>query len=237
MEQHKIEKEFREQLNSREIKPSNLAWTKLDSMLTAADSSDREQASQKPKAKFTWLYIAASFIGFLFIVTVYFSQKGNSVENQKNKIVIQHSISIKIEDEPTNTLNANSEKSKNESVAVVRKNALKTNKIVAIKNDSLTNKNNQNQVAELSIVNQNKEQQSFSLPSNTLTVDELLAKVDKSVRLNGNSNPNLAVRVNASQLLEQVDTDLEPTFRQSVFSKIADNIKVVKEAVVNRNRE
>jgi len=235
MEQHKLEKEFREQLNSREIKPSNMAWTKLDSMLTAADSSDSEQANQKPKTKFTWLYIAASFIGFLFIGTVYFSQKGNSVENQKNKIVIQHSVPIKIEDEPTNTLNANSEKSKNESVAVVRKNDVKTNKTVAIKNDSLTNKNNQNQVAELSIINQKKE----SIPSqtNAATVDELLARVDKSARLNNNSNPNLAVYVNASKLLEQVDNDLEPTFRQSVFSKVADNFKAVKEAVVNRNRE
>lgn len=226
---NKLENEFREQLNSREIKPSEMAWDKLDAMLTAQE--------KKSKNRFSWLYIAASFIGFLLISTVFFNQKETSVENQKNKIVIQHSIPIKIEEEPSNTLNENSEKSKNKSVAVFQKVDKKPNQILVLKKDSLTNKNNlnQNQVAELSIINQKKE----SIPSqtNTATVDELLARVAQSARLTGNSNPNLAVRVNASQLLDQVDNDLEPTFRQSVFSKIADNIKVVKEAVVNRNKE
>ena len=228
MEQNKLETQFKEKLNSREIKASEMAWNKLDSMLSAAE---------EPKRKFTWLYIAASFIGFLLISTVFLNQKGTSVENQKNKIVIQQSIPIKIEDEPSNTLNANSEKSKNESVAVVQKNTVKTNQIVELKKDLFPNKNNQNQVAELSIINQKTEQESISSQTNAATVDELLARVDQSARLNGNSNPNLAVRVNAIQLLEQVDTDLEPTFRQNVFSKVADNLKAVKEAVVNRNRE
>lgn len=228
MELNKLETQFKEKLNSREIKPSEMAWNKLDSKLSAAE---------EPKRKFTWLYIAASFIGFLLISTVFFNQKETSVENQKNKIVIQQSIPIKIEDEASNTLNANSEKSKNKSVTVVRKNPAKTNQILILKKDSFPNKNNQNQVVELSIINQKTEQESISSQTNAATVDELLARVDQSARLNSNSDPNLAVRVNANQLLEQVDSDLEPAFRQSVFGKVADNLKAVKEAVVNRNRE
>jgi ABC-type Na+ efflux pump permease subunit len=228
MEPNKLETQFKEKLNSREIKPTEMAWDKLDSMLSSAE---------EPKRKFTWIYIAASFMGFLLISTVFFNQKGTSVENQKNKIVIQQSFTIKPEDKPSNTLNANSEKSKNKSVAVVRKNSVKTDQLLILKKDSFPNKNNQNQVVELSIINQKTEQESISSQTNAATVDELLARVDQSARLNSNSDPNLAVRVNANQLLEQVDSDLEPAFRQSVFGKVADNLKAVKEAVVNRNRE
>ena len=66
MERNKLETQFKEQLDSREIKPSEMAWDKLDAMLTVAE---------KPKAKFPWMYIAASILGFLLIGTVYFNQK------------------------------------------------------------------------------------------------------------------------------------------------------------------
>lgn len=229
MEQHKLETQFREQLNSREIKPSEMAWDKLNAMLSVAE---------KPKRKFTWFYVAASFVGFLIIGTAHFSQKGSLVGNEKNKIVIQ-SVSTKSHKELTNTLIPNSKRSEEIADAVFQKAAVKSNKISVLKKDSLTNKNNfnQNQATEFSIINQKKEQESISSQTNAVTVDELLARVDKSARLNNKPNPNFEVHVNANQLLQQVDNDLEPTFRQSVFSKVADNFKAVKEAVVNRNKE
>ena len=58
MEPNKLENQIRETLNSREIQPSKHAWEKLDSMLTV---------SERPKNKFPWLWIAACFIGFVFI--------------------------------------------------------------------------------------------------------------------------------------------------------------------------
>jgi hypothetical protein len=228
MERNKLEAQFKEQLNSREIKPSEMAWDKLNAMLSVAE---------KPKAKFPWIYVAASFVGFFFIGTIYFTQKENTIENLKNGVVIQQSISTKSNKGLSKVLNPNSENSKYEVVAVARKVAVKTYAIPILKKDSLINKNNQNQVAELSIINQKIEQESISSQTNAVTVDELLARVDKSARLNNKTNPNLEVQINANHLLEQVDKDLEPIFRQSVFSKIADNFKAVKEAVVNRNKE
>lgn len=229
MEQHKLEKQFREQLNSREIKPSEMAWEKLDAMLSAAE---------KPKAKFPWLYMAASFVGFILIATFYFSPKENTIENQKNGVAIQHSVAPKANVIPSDKINFKIEK-KGSADNVVQQLVLKKDNLSVLKNDSLTNKNNfnQNQVTELSIINQKKEQESNSLSTKSFTVDELLARVDKSARLNNKPNPNLEVHINPNQLLLQTENDLEPTFRQSVFSKIADNIKVVKEAVVNRNKE
>ena len=37
MERNKLETQFKEQLDSREIKPSEMAWDKLDAMLTVAE--------------------------------------------------------------------------------------------------------------------------------------------------------------------------------------------------------
>ena len=75
MEQNKLETQFKEKLNSREIKPTEMAWDRLNAMLSVAEPSDTEQAIQNPKRKFTWLYIAASFMGFLLISTVYYLEK------------------------------------------------------------------------------------------------------------------------------------------------------------------
>jgi hypothetical protein len=227
MERNKLENEFREQLNSREIKPSEMVWDKLDAMLTAEE--------KKSKNRFSWIYIAASFVGFLLVGTLYFTQKENTIESQRSGVVIRQSIPTNKIENHSNKISSNPENNENRVVTITQKSGTKDNKILVLKKDSKINKNNQNPVAEFSIINQNK--QSIPSQTNAFTVDELLARVDKSARLNNQPNSNLVVRVNASQLLEQVDNDLEPTFRQSVFSKVADNFKAVKEAVVNRNKE
>ena len=68
MEQNKLETQFKEKLNSRKIKPTEMAWDRLDAMLSVAEN-------KKPKRKFNWVYIAASFIGFLLVGTIFFNQK------------------------------------------------------------------------------------------------------------------------------------------------------------------
>jgi len=148
MEPNKLEKQIREKLNNREINPSEAAWDRLDAMLSVAEIKTK-------KRSFRWLYIAASFIGFLFIGTAYFSQKGSFVRNEKDKIVIQ-SVSTKNHQKTSNTLIPNSKKSEKIADAVFPKAAVKSNKISILKKDSLTHKNNlnQNQITEYSIINQ-----------------------------------------------------------------------------------
>lgn len=227
MEPNKLETQFREQLNSREIKPSEMAWTKLDAMLSDA---------KKPKAKFPWLFVAASFAGLLMIGTAYFTFQEKTIKTQKNEVVIQNPVAPKTNVIPSGSVNLKVEP-KGAIGHVSQQSVGISNKSSELKQEPIAVKNNQNQVAGLSIINQNTEQESIASQTKAVTVDELLARVDKSARLNNKPNPNLEVHVNANQLLLQVDNDLEPTFRQGVFSKVADNFKVVKEAVVNRNRE
>ena len=49
MEPNKLETQFKEQLNSREIKPSEMAWSKLDAMLMAADRAIANRRSKNQK--------------------------------------------------------------------------------------------------------------------------------------------------------------------------------------------
>ncbi len=228
MEQNKLETQFKEKLNSREIKPTEMAWDRLDAMLSAVE---------KPKRKSPWFYIAASFVGLLLVGTIFLNQKENTIENQKNTVVIQPSIETKRDEKPSNPLDINSENNKGSLIPLERIVAEKVSKILILNKDSLTNKNSSSQIAEVSIINQKENQESIPTQTNSITNTELLARIDQSARLKNETNSNSEVHINAKHLLQQAEKDLEPTFRQNVFSRLADNFKIVKEAVANRNKE
>ncbi len=151
MEPNKLETQFKEQLNSREIKPSEMAWSKLDAMLSVADSSNSEQAKQKQKTKFPWMFMAASFVGFLLIGTIYF----NGIETVKidkgNPVVIEQKI---VRD------NLEAPEIINETVlpSQVQKTIVETHKVVA-DNNNLKKQPKQlnNKEEEALIINQSKE--------------------------------------------------------------------------------
>ncbi|TDE47167.1 hypothetical protein E0I26_03535 [Flavobacterium rhamnosiphilum] len=228
MEPNKLETQFKEQLNSREIKPSEMAWSKLDAMLTVAE---------KPKAKFPWLFIAASFVGFLLIGTVYFGQKENTIENQKNEIVIQNSVAPKATVVPDNSIKLKTEDEKGLVANVVQKSTSGTNKTPILKEKSIdvNNNSNQNQAAEVSISNQKTEQKLIKSQISDVTVDELLAVAGNPSKKENQLNQKLAVHVNAGNLLSQVDGELELSFREKVISKVSKNFQTIKVALANRN--
>lgn len=230
MEPNKLETQFKEQLNSREIKPSEMAWSKLDAMLTVAE---------KPKAKFPWLFIAASFVGFLLIGTVYFGQKGNTIENLENEVVIQNSVAPKTTVVPANSIELKTEDEKGLVANVVQKSTSGTNKTPILKEKSIAVNNNlnQNQVAEVSISNQKTEQKSIKSQISDVTVDELLAVAGNPSKKENQLNQKLAVQVNAGNLLSQVDGELELSFREKVINKVSKNYQTVKVALANRNLE
>jgi electron transfer flavoprotein alpha subunit len=243
MEPNKLETQFKEQLNSREIKPSEMAWSKLDAMLSVADSSNSEQAKQKQKTKFPWMFMAASFVGFVLIGTVYFSQKGNTIENQKNEVVIQNSVTTKTTVVPDNSIKLKTEDEKGLVANVVQKSTSGTNKTPILKEKSIivNNNSNQNQVAEVSITNQKAEQKaeqkSIKSQISDVTVDELLAVAGNPSKKENQLNQKLAVYVNAGNLLSQVDGELELSFREKVINKVSKNYQSVKVALSNRNLE
>lgn len=225
MERNKLETQFKEQLNSREIKPSEMTWSKLDAKLAVAE---------KPKAKFSWMYGAASILGFLLVSTVYFSQNKREIGKQKIEVVIQHRVIPK-----TNVSRTNVKERENLVTNSVQKTISKINNTHPLKEELIRNKNNsnENQVAAVSVINQKSEEKSITSQTSAVTVDELLTVVGNPLKKENQFGRKSAVNVNASTLLSQVDEELELSFREKVIKKVGKNYQTVKVALANRNLE
>ena len=72
MAPNKIENQIKEQLNAREIQPTEMAWDRLDSMLSVAEA---KSAKRSPFFSYRFIGIAASFLVFLSIGILYLNQK------------------------------------------------------------------------------------------------------------------------------------------------------------------
>ncbi len=236
MEPNNFEKDFREKLNQRTIEPSDKAWDRLDAMLSIAEKKE-------PKKKNRWLYIAASIVGFLLVGTFFFNQKKNTVETPKNTIVIEESIKKDSVEKPTlnvvDPVKTEVVSSEKESIQNLNKKEIKLNP-----KPNKTIKNENSQIAESSIIiKNNQEKQSINNQTSVVetskneTVDQLLNSAEKTVVVDNSAKPKSKVRVNANDLLNQVDGELELSFREKVITKVNKNYQTVKVAVANRNQQ
>jgi hypothetical protein len=202
----------------------------LDAMLNVAE---------KKKRKFPWIYVAASFLGFLLIGTAYFSQKENAIVMPKNEVVVHHSVAPKTTGVSANSIKLEAKDEKGLVASVVQKSTSGTNNKLTLEEESIVgnNNSNQNQVVEVSIINQKTEQNSIKSQTSDLSVDELLAAVTNSSKNESQLDKKIAVHVNANTLLSQVDGELELSFREKVINKVSKNYQTVRVALANRNLE
>lgn len=236
MEPNNFEKDFREKLNERKIEPSDKAWDRLDAMLSVTEEK------KQPKKKNKWLYIAASLVGFLLVGTFFFNQKEGKAETPKNTIVIkevQKKDSVK---KPTlNTIDLVKTEVATSENPIVQNSNEKEEKISNQKSNKII-KNESNQIAESSvIIKNNQEKQSINNQTSVVetskneTVDQLLDSAEKTIIAENSTKPKSRVKINANDLLNQVDGELELSFREKLISKINRNYQTVKVAVANRN--
>ena len=238
MEPNKLETQFKEQLNSREIKPSEMAWSKLDAMLTVAE---------KPKTKFPWLFLAASFVGFLLIGTVYFKGFETVKVSTDTPVVLEQKKEVN---------NLNEREIINEAVlpGQIKKTKMQEHEVVA---DNTILKKHPKQLntneEEVSIINptkennakvnssENKNYQSTSV-NKYVSAEKLLAEVsntkfepkatDKSIE-----KTRKAISINPNSLLSSAETELNQSFRESALDKFNKNFNAIKTVLVNRNYE
>lgn len=244
MEPNKLETDFQNKLNQREINPSANSWDRLDAMLSVAEQ-------KKVKRSYDWLYIAAGIIGFIFVGTLFFSQTEELVDVRRNNVVIENKEITKpsenaIKDQTKTNISPNIP---SQSVAVIPE-VTKTKFNFGIPK---LNINNQNQVAQnLKPKTQNpkpnniitrasanwrsnqKAEQLNPLNQNTVTVDERITAVENPSK---NAISKSSIKVDAHNLLSQVDGELELSFREKVINTIDKNYKTVKVALANRNQE
>jgi hypothetical protein len=239
MEPNKVDKIFRKALQDREINPTPAAWDRLDAMLTVAEEKKRTPF-------YNWLYIAATITGFIAIAVVFFSKTQPLEDVRRNEIVYENQTPVQgkdsFQDEKENEILAPKRK---EALAESTQNKptqpLKSNQKNLINNPTERNLDNQTQlerqpsneaIANNQAINQKTEQSdqlSNSITNNSSTVIAILE-----------SNPKLGktpIKVNASNLLSEVDGELELSFREKVIHKIHKNYKTVKVALDTRNQQ
>lgn len=232
MEQNKLETQFREKLNSREIKPTEMAWDRLNAMLSVAEPSKNEQV-QKPKHKFTWLYIAASFIGFLLISTVFLNQKeNNTIDFKKNNVVIENLISKESSKTKIKSINTKLKLSKI-LIKSQTEPLVQTKKSTKNNVENATFETQENTVAEIQ-PNNPKETIAFTENAVPENIDSLLASAETNSK---SSSKNSSVKINSTDLLNQVEQELQVSFREKIFNTITQKYKDAKEALVNRNNQ
>lgn len=247
MEPNKLETQIKEKLNSREIQPTEMAWDRLDAMLSV---SEEKKTKRFPFLTSKFIGIAASVLVFLSVGLYYINQENTDIE-------VEDSVVVK-EEIKTDTSNENSNGveeinsipvQKEEQVASITNNQSQT---INKKSSKSFNQNNQKTVVN-PIINKNKEieylgngdvaqkdlprietkKQIVVSKSKYVNVDDLLASVENESK----NTKKPSVKVNANTLLSQVDGELEQSFRQKAINRISKNYQEVKVALANRNQE
>ncbi|MBF6640589.1 hypothetical protein IVB69_03775 [Flavobacterium sp. J49] len=247
MEPNKIDKQFREKLNAREIQPSAQAWDRLDAMLSVSE----EKKTRKP---FGFLFIAASILVFVTLGLFLFNQNGteintiNTVVGTETKIDTTQNKSNDIQ-APIVEIQKQNEAIATSEVQPANKNRqLPTNNQgVSINNQSTNNQNQiikdkpiefqySSDVAQKSLpkVMEPKEIV-IRKPISVKSDESLLADLDKSAKEKASQKSTL--KVDPKSLLSQVDGEVEYSFRERVFNKVNKNYKEIKVALANRNTE
>ncbi|OXA98575.1 hypothetical protein B0A75_14095 [Flavobacterium oncorhynchi] len=245
MAPNNFEKDFRDKLNHRKIEPSNKAWDRLDAMLSVAEEEKTTVLPRSKKdSKRKWLFIAASIVGFLLVGTFFFNQKEALVETPKNNVVIEENV----EKDPIVQPVLNAIDSVKQEVVVSEKESLEKKEILKDKylevSSQKSNKNKSNQVAESSIIIKNNQEKQSKTNQTAIadttkkeSVDQLLDSAEKTILAENSAKPKSKVKVNAADLLNQVDGELELSFREKVVTKVNKNYQSVKVALANRNQK
>ena len=243
MKPNKLETQFREKLNAREIQPSPQAWDRLDAMLSVAEE-------KKTKRPFGFLFIAASILVLVTAGMFFFNQKSieviptNSVVVQEKDTVNSSSTKFQtpiIEEKQQNqvaissassTINKQEEKKINPSIISQKtnnnQNQINKDKAIEFQNTEDIALKNLPKIQDITPIVVNND-------ANKKADELLVAKLENTSF--ATSSKNSKVKVNAQSLLSQVDGELDQSFRETKLERIQRNFKTVKEALVNRNNQ
>jgi hypothetical protein len=244
MEPNKLENQIKKELHSREIQPSTQAWNRLDAMLSEAE----EKKIRRPFGFLSRNFgIAASIIVFLTVGMFLFTQKDTKIQ-PKNDVVTSETkdtIQKKGNEISTPRVENNQEVVSNQPSTDNRQ-PTTNNQRVSISNQRKST--NQNQIIKdkaiefeyssdvaLKDLPKIEKRKEIKIESNKSVIsdDDLLAGIDTAAKQT--IKKQKTVKVDAKNLLSQVDGELELTFREKVIKKVTKKYKEVKVAIANRN--
>ena len=247
----KFEENIKDKLEKRTISPSEDSWDKLSNKL--------DEHEDKSNGKIVWwIGIAASLVGVFLVTTLFFNQsEDETVLPVLVDSPIEKTLNQQEEKEPLNNVLVESEEpflketttlnKKVENYIVNRAKVRKTidkskNEVVdaTIEEDKIQNQNliNSNTI----IAEENKQEITAQIldiekDKNLVTDSEielLLENAQKDIALKQNKKEQ-SKTVNANSLLQDVETDLDVSFRDKIFKSIESGYNTVRTAVVERN--
>lgn len=222
MEPNKLEKDFKEKLEQRTIQPSEMAWDRLDAMLSVAEN-------KKPESKRTWMYMAAAFLVFLLVGVLFLNQEKENSGIDNNSVVTtdgQQSESAFETDSETLIVTESNQ-------GVVATSSAHTKKVVGSKRDNIRNnitKTNEPAIQEVLVAN-NKQVPATIVQSND--AEKLLAAATPTE----SAKKRTGVKVDPNALLSAAEQELDDSFKDKVLIGAVKNFNVVRSAVANRNYE
>ncbi|MCX7546663.1 hypothetical protein OS188_01710 [Xanthomarina sp. F1114] len=245
MAPNKFEEHIKTKLEKRTLEPSGQAWEKLSEKL--------EIDNKKSSSKTLWkLAIAASLVGILFMVNMFFNPSESTtskpvivdaevkevqgienskqiktdktliaVENSKDEVDTTAVEKLHATQIGTSSVNSKTDSTKNAMVAEASKQEEpKETAINTIQEGSLVH-------VELAEVEHQERER------NTVTdIDSLLKTAQQNLAKNADIKNN---SIDAQALLQDVEEDIEASFRDKVFETLITGYKKVKTAVVERN--
>ncbi|WP_111308175.1 hypothetical protein [Confluentibacter sediminis] len=239
MAPNKFEEHIKEKLENRTLQPSQDAWKALSERL--------DNQSQKNKnTSYWWLGLAASMVGILLVTTLFYKKDVDA-----NPVIVNNPNSIEQNDSEKEFKIKVVTRDSNKSLEPELKKEIINNKKVVVANNSDTQykelKKEPVKLAEVATNELTFEEEKInavvaqikSLKDNNLEVtdseiDILLLKAQKEINLHKLIDKTTGV-VDARLLLQEVETDIDQSFRRKVFEALKEGLGTVKSAVANRN--
>lgn len=244
----KLEENIREKLQERELQPSSNAWSKLESQL---DNNDKASKSNNK----LWFAIAASIAAILIVGALVFNPNNKKASN----VVVEDANSIEPESN-VDTFKENSIIQENNIVEKEEsyKEVIKPNEISRKSHRSISEEkkvttqavaSTETKAIETSIEDiKTKETPSFIEAKvtevvaqvknrETITVEEvdaLLLKAQREIQAERILNES-KTQIDATALLQDVEGELERSFRDKVFEALGENFNSIRTAVIERN--
>ncbi|WP_026753933.1 hypothetical protein [Sediminibacter sp. Hel_I_10] len=252
----KFEEQLKKKMEERSIKPSEGSWEQLSEQMDA-------NHSQKTKSRFMYLGIAASLVGVLLVSTLFFkNHEEHSIaptivdtESHQNPINDENSGGIKnvqdlnvseaiekivdvdnqpkVQSESTQkALNKNKTTIDNAQIASASSEKLKEDKknAAVLLASTLTAE----QAKVLEVVAEIKKLQDEGDVVSDKEIEDLLKKAEREILKQRLYNETTRT-VDANALLQDVEDELDQSFRSKVFDALRSSYDTVKTAVAERN--